>query len=315
MKSKTHWVSLPAIVSAVVVIAGAGSFQHAVAQEDRSKAIRAEEFIANRPARPKATPRKKVAKSTSLYKASTLAAAVPPKGTEFAQVGVTAWRFRPATARDKTKELIEEDGNEAATEWTLERIAEGTSLLTGQRVRLAIESLSRSGCLYVIDRELYADGSFGEARLIFPTKRTRDGNNEVKAGQLIYIPPPPRYFRIKPSQSAKVQVAETLTVLVSSQPLIDASQLGDKALVLTREQVEGWEKEWGMQPTKFELTGGAGRTMTDKEQAAGTDDSQELNQDDPAPQTIYRVAIKPEAPLLVTVKLPYGYSRAVGSRQ
>lgn len=314
MKSKTYCVSLPTILSAVVMIAGAGMFQSAAGQgEDRSKAIKAEEFIANRPARPRATPRKKIARSLLLYKPSSLAAAVPPKGTEFAQVGVTAWRFRPATARDKTKELIEEDGNETATEWTLERIAEGTSLLTGQRVRLAIESLSRSGYLYVIDRELYADGSFGDARLIFPTKRTRDGNNEVKAGQLIYIPPPPRYFRIKPGQSAKVQVAETLTVLVSPQPLIDASQLGDKALPLTREQVEGWEKQWGTPPAKFELAGGAGLTMTDKEQAAGTDNSQELSQDDPAPQTIYRVAIKPEAPLLVTLKLPYG--KAEGSKQ
>ncbi len=297
-----------------VLLLCAGSFQSAAAQdEDRSKAIKAEEFIANRPARPRVTTRKKINKSTPLYKASNPAPAVPPKGTEFAQVGVTAWRFRPATARDKTKELIEEDGNETATEWTLERIAEGTTLLTGQRVRLAIESLSRSGYLYVIDRELYADGSFGDARLIFPTKRTRDGNNEVKAGQLIYIPPPPRYFRIKPGQSAKVQVAETLTVLVSPRPLIDASQLGDKALLLTREQVEGWEKQWGAQPTKFELAGGAGLTMTDKEQAAGKDDSQELNQGDPAPQTIYRVAIKPEAPLLVTLKLPYG--KADGSKQ
>lgn len=301
--------SLKVLFTIAVLLPGLSGLRSASAQEeDRSKAIKAEEFIGNRAQRPKTTTRKKVARPTSLYKASGLSAAAPPKGFEFAQVGVTAWRFRPATARDKTKELIEEDGNEAATEWTLERIAEGTTLQTGQRVRLAIESLSRSGYLYVIDREQYADGTFGDARLIFPTKRTRDGNNQVKAGQLIYIPPPPRFFRVKPGQSEKVPVAETLTVLVAPQPLIELSQLGDKALLLTREQVEGWEKQWGMQPTKFELSGGAGRTMTDKEQSAGKDDT-ELNQDDPAPQTIYRVAIKPEAPLLVTVKLPYGYSR------
>lgn len=293
---------------AVLFLVTTGIESVAAQEAAQSKGIKAEEFIANRPARPRPTSRKKVVRTpTSLYKASSLAAATPPKGTEFAQVGVTTWRFRPATARDKTKELVEEDGNETATEWALERISDGTTLQTGQRVRLAIESLSRSGYLYVIDREQYADGTFGDARLIFPTKRTRDGNNEVKAGQLIYIPPPPRFFRVRPGQAEKVPVAETLTLLVSSQPLIDHAQLGDRAMLLTREQVEGWEKQWGMQPTKFELTGGAGRTMTDKEQAAGKDDT-ELNQDDPAPQTIYRVAIKPEAPLLVTVKLPYGYA-------
>src|SRR5688572_14280080 len=113
--------------------------------EDRSKGIKAEEFIANRPARPRPAARKKVVRTpASLYKTSSLAPATPPKGTEFAQVGVTTWRFRPATSRDKTKELIEEDGNEAASEWALERISGGTTLQTGQRVRLAIESLSRS---------------------------------------------------------------------------------------------------------------------------------------------------------------------------
>jgi hypothetical protein len=296
------------VAGSFVTIFCAAGLQPVLAQGAQQKAIRAEEFIADRPPA-RTTPRKKVAKATSLYKASNLAAIVPPKGTVFAQVGVTAWRFRPATARDKTKELIEEEGTPAGTEWTLERIADGTSLQSGQRVRLAIESLSRSGYLYVIDREQYADGSYGDARLVFPTKRTRDGNNEVKAGQLIYIPAPPRYFRVQPGQTAKVLVAETLTVLVSPQPLIDTTQLGDKALLLPREQVEGWEKQWGMQPTKFELAGGAGRTMTDKEQTAGNDSSQELNQEDPAPQTIFRVAIKPESPLLITVKLPYGYSR------
>lgn len=299
--------SLKVLLTIATLLLGAGSFE-SVSAQDGSKGIKAEEFIGNRSPRPKPAGRRKaVRKPTSLYKASSLAPATPPKGTEFAQVGVTAWRFRPATARDKTKELIEEEGNETASEWTLERISDGTTLQTGQRVRLAIESLSRSGYLYVIDREQYADGTFGDARLIFPTKRTRDGNNEVKAGQLIYIPPPPRSFRVRPGQAEKPPVAEILTLLVSSQPLIDHAQLGDRAMLLTREQVEGWEKQWGMQPTKFELTGGAGRTMTDKEQSAGKDDT-ELNQDDPAPQTIYRVAIKPEAPLLVTVKLPYGYS-------
>ena len=41
------------------------------------------------------------------------------------------------------------------------------------------------GYLYVINREQYADGTFGRARLIFPTLLTYNGNNRVKPGQPI----------------------------------------------------------------------------------------------------------------------------------
>ena len=178
-------------------------------------------------------------------------------------------------------------------------------LSPGQRVRLSVESLSRNGYLYVINREEYADGSLGDARLIFPTKRTPEGGNRVKAGKMIYIPAPPRYFRIKPSVSTKGHVAEVLTVIVSAQPLIDASQLSTTAITLTPQQVEAWEKEWNTVPTKFEMEGGAGQTMTEKEQAAVSADADALTQDDPLPQTIYRLAVKPNDVLLVRLPLRF----------
>jgi hypothetical protein len=53
------------------------------------------------------------------------------------------------------------------------------------------------------------------------------------------------------------------------------------------------------------MEGGAGQTMTEKEQAAGANGSQELTQDDPAPQTVYRVAIKPENPIILSVPLKF----------
>ena len=182
---------------------------------------------------------------------------------------------------------------------------EGTPLAPGQKVRLSIESLSRDGYLYVINREEYADGSVGDARLIFPTKRTPEGANKVKAGKMVYIPGPPRYFRIKPSSSPKGHVAEVLTVLVSSKPLIDPSKLSATAITLPNEQVEAWEKQWATQPTKFELEGGAGRVMTEKEQSAASADAASLSQDDPVPQTIYRLAIKPEDALVIRLPLKF----------
>lgn len=268
-----------------------------------SKGIKAEEFISKRPAKPAArrtTPAKKPTYKTS----QVIPTVVAPPGKEFAQVGLTLWRFRPATAADKTKELVEEDGDAPSTEWSLERIEEGTLLAPGQRIRLSVESLSRNGYLYVINREEYADGSFGDARLIFPTKRTPEGANQVKAGKMIFIPPLPRYFRIKPSSSPKGHVAEVLTLIVAPQPLIDSSQLTNTALTLTKEQVESWEKQWNTVPTKFEMEGGSGQVMTEKEQAA-VSDAAALTQDDPPPQTIYRLTVKPNDVLLVRLPLRF----------
>lgn len=281
-----------------------GTLGPAEAQDEvGSKGIKAEEFISSRPSKPsikKAAPARK-----PTYKTAQAPASAPPPGKEFAQVGLTLWRFRPTTSSDKTKELVEEDGDAPPSQWSLERIEEGTMLAPGQRVRLSVESLSRNGYLYVINREEYADGSLGEARLIYPTKRTPEGGNRVKAGKMIYIPGPPRYFRIKPSVSPKGHVAEDLTVIVSVEPLIETSQLSNTAITLTPAQVEAWEKQWSTVPTKFEMEGGAGQVMTEKEQAAVSTNADALTQDDPVPQTIYRLAVKPNDVLLVRLPLRF----------
>lgn len=282
----------------------------AIAQDQEgSKGIKAEVFIGNRPTQ--SSGRRPIARKKPTYKSSqVVSSAGPPPGKEFAQLGVTIWRFRPSTSADKTKELVEEV-DAPSTQWSLERIQEGTLLAPGQKVRLSIESLSRDGYLYVINREEYSDGSLGDARLIFPTRLTPDGANRVKAGKMIHIPGPPRYFRIKPSVSSKTHVAEVLTLLVSSQPLIDPNQLLDTAITLSREQVESWERRWAAQATKFEMEGGAGKTMTEKEQKASTEDAT-LTQNDPSPQTIYRLAIKPDDAVVIRLPLRFTQAKAGG---
>ena len=289
-------------ISLMVIFFGCAGAARPLAAQDEvgSKGIKAEEFIKNRPSDP--GPRRPTRKPT--YKTSQVVTATgPPAGKVFAQVGVTIWRFRHATSADKTKELVEEEDAQP-TEWSLERIAEGTLLAPGQKVRLGIESLSRDGYLYVIDREQYADGLFGDARLIFPTKRTPEGGNIVKAGKLVYIPAAPRYFRIKPSQTPKGHVAEVLTILVSSQPLLDAAQLATTPIIIDAAKLASWEKQWAATPVKFEMEGGVGQTMSEKEQVAGLNNS-ELTKSSPVPQTIYRLTIKPEDTLLVTVPLRF----------
>lgn len=297
-------ITLEKVLAVVVLFLCLAIPYTVVAQdEDASKSIKAEVFIKQRPAT--ATPKKKP--STARYRPASRPsnapnAAAPAAGTTLAQLGVTFWRFRPSTAADQTKELIEEEGE--PTEWTLERIEEGTLLSPGERVRLSIESLSQPGYLYVIDREMYADGTMGDPVLIFPTQKTSDANY-VRAGRLIYIPSPTGKFKIKPSEGPKIHVGEVVTIVVSSKRLIDPDQLGAKITRLPRQQVESWEKLWGTTATRFEMDGGAGQPMTAREQAAGATGSQELTQDDPAPQTVYRVAIKPDNPIILSVPLRF----------
>ena len=266
-------------------------------QDDDSKAIKAEVFIEKRPPR---TSRinaryKPVSKSNNQT--------TPPAGMVFAQMGLTMWRFRPSKVTDKTKELVEEDDGQQV-EWTLERMAEGTALSPGQRVRLSFESLSRTGFLYVVDREEYADGTFGDPILIFPTQKSMD-NDRVEPGRLTYIPSATGRFRIKPSESAKTYVGESLTIIVSPKPLIDEGQLQTKAIKLQPEQFNRWLKQWKSTGTKFEMDGGTGQVMTPAEQSAAKLNSPLLSQEDPVPQTIYRLAVKPDDPLLIVLPLRF----------
>lgn len=287
------------VVLTALMIFGFSAVAGAQDQDD-SKAIKAEVFLNARPA--------KKSRSTARYrpvaKSSTeSAAAIPPGGTTPARIGITMWRFRRSKAIDKTKELVEEDDG-AQIEWTLERIEAGTLLSPGQRVRLSIESLLRDGYLYVIDREEYADGTLGDPKLIFPTQKTA-GANRVQAGRLTYIPSATGRFRIDPTGSAKVHVAEVLTIIVSPKPLVSEDLLGPRSISLERAQVDSWQKQWKSPATRFEMDGGIGQAMTQMEQSAAKPSSPLLTQEDPEPQTVYEVAVRPENPVLITVFLRF----------
>jgi hypothetical protein len=226
----------------------------------------------------------------------------PPVSSE--ELGVTVWRLRPSQSSDTGARVLVLDGLKQA-EWTPERIEADTPLKIGDRVRLTVES-PRAGFLYIIDRELYADGSLGEPMMIFPTTRTRGGDNRVAPGKLIDIPAQEdqySYFTAQPGGARRDQVAEVLTIILVPQPL--PLQIGDQPLKMTDTQVAGWEKLWGGTAERLELVGGAGRTWTNEEKAAGAAKGRQLTQAGPPPQTVYRVARKAGGPLLVTVPLRY----------
>ena len=267
------------------------------AQEEDSKAIKAEEFLKQRPG--------KSSRGTARYKPVTKRTNVnttTSDGLALAEMGLTIWRYREVRATDdKAKDLVEEDDGQ---EWILERISDGTLLTPGQKVRLSFESLSHKGYLYVINREEYADGTFGEPTLIFPTQRSID-RNRVEPGRLTYIPSARGKFRIRPSESSKTHVAESLTIIVSPKPLIDDRELKQDAIKLQPAQFNQWLQQWKKAPVKFEMVGGIGLTMTSIEQSASTVSSPLLSQDDPVPQTVYQLLIKPHDPLLIVLPLRF----------
>jgi len=220
------------------------------------------------------------------------------------EIGVTVWRLRPSQSGDTGARVLVMDGLKQS-EWTPERIEADTPLNVGDRVRITVES-PRPGFLYIIDREQYADGSFGEPMMIFPTLRTRGGDNRVAPGKLIDIPAQEdqySYFTAQPAGTRRDQIAEVLTIILLTQPL--PMQIGELPLKMTGAQVGGWEKSWGGAAERLELVGGAGRAWTNEEKMAGAAKGRQLTQGGPPPQTVYRVARKAGGPLLVTVPLHY----------
>ena len=223
-------------------------------------------------------------------------------------IGVTLWRLRPSRPADVGERSIVHEGPGAAG-WVPERVSSVAKLSEGDRIRVSVEA-ARTGYLYVVNQELYADGSKGEPYLIFPTTRTRGGDNKGAAGHLIEIPAQddsPPYFTLKRSRGD--HVGESLIVLVSPAP-IEGVAMTDGAQRMSAETLATWEKSWGAQTGRLEMTGGEGRPWTRQEKEAGADATRALKEDEPAPQTIYyRPGVGGREPVLIKVQLQYARPR------
>jgi len=283
----------------------------AIAQTDdeSSRQITLDRFNKARPAEATTTPnvrnRNRAALRAAIYRRTGPLRTRISARIQFEEIGVTVWRLRPSRSSDEGARVLVMDGLRPS-EWTPERIEADTPLNIGDRVRLSVES-RRPGFLYIIDREQYADGSFGEPMLIFPTLRTRGGDNRVEPGRLIDIPAQEdqySYFTAQPAGDRRDQMAEVLTIILVPQPL--PLQIAEQPLKMADSQITGWEKLWGGVAERLELVGGAGRIWTMEEKAAGAALGRQLTQTGPPPQTVYRVARKTGGPLLVTVPLRYG---------
>ena len=283
------------ILGFVLLFLITGSLVVAQKADDATRKLWDTAYIA--PANSKTTARRR---SSSKYRIATPNVPVDNVVPE-SVVGVTIWRLRPAGRTDSGERIIVHDDN-AAREYVPERISANTKLSAGDRLRISVEA-ARNGYLYVIDRELYADGTLGEPYLIFPTTRTLNGDNQVSVGKLAEIPAQedsPPFFTIRKSRPD--QVAEMVSVLVLPTPL-DGVQITDKAQKLTNEQVAKWERSWSNSVGRLEMDT-VGQTWTREEKdAAGT---RALTASAPPPQMLF---YRPKSSEAMFVKLRLSYRR------
>jgi len=218
-----------------------------------------------------------------------------------ALVGITVWRLRPSKPDDQpgVRALIHAETGDQ--EWTPERVAAGTLLAEGQKVRVSAEA-AQQGYLYIIDRDQYSDGTKGDPYLIFPTLKTRGGDNHVAPGTLLEIPAQddsPSYFEVK--RSRPDQINEVLTFLITPQPLSEL-KIERRRQKLSDQLVARWEKQWKTKSYKLEDAAHEGKVYTVTEKAAARGEKL-LTRQDPLPQTIYRLDCRTGDAVMLDVQL------------
>jgi hypothetical protein len=214
-------------------------------------------------------------------------------------VGVTLWRLRPATARDRDQGLVL--FRSETEELVAERVEAGTVFVPGDKVRIGVES-ARKGYLYLLDREKYADGTTSDSFLISPTLRIHQGDNAVGAGRLVEIPDAadqPPFFVMK--RNRPDQVGEEIVVLVTEAPLPDVT-IGEQPAKISSEVLARWESVSAKQSVGLGASALAGKPYTRAESESGHH-TRLLTHEEPLPQTLYRLVAKPGQPLMVNVPL------------
>ena len=236
------------------------------------------------------------------------------KPEKVSEIGVTIWKLRPPRNSDKGFKLPVLVNNVFQL-WTAERTNPDTGFQAGDRVRLAIES-SAIGYLYVIDSEIYMDGSFGAPYLIFPA--SSDEDNLVKPGLLVDIPDKAEkspYFLISPTNDN--YAGELLTVIISPNRLNlktdnerkiknieDLFDLEIDAEVKIYDRTDDKDKIYGQAEADA-----ACRTKTRQLTREGSTanpcgiKTRQLTREEPLPQTIYRVKTVAGQPSVAFVKL------------
>jgi hypothetical protein len=290
----------------------------AILGQDGTKSIKSEEYLAKRPESSNAEARSQSSPARNQQRPATRShvytvdknfpVGPPPRDQEYVRIGVTIWRFSPNQCAIPNCPLpAGEKGLIDTSAGT--RTDDSAALSTGERVRLGLESLSHDGFVYVIDREQYADGTFGDPYLIFPTKNIHNGTNYARPGLQIQLPRAEGCFCVKSRSLQRVLAADNLIVIVSPQPLFSPEEIGIKEIPLPvrlATYVSRADKERVHRGT---LKDGVGLARSAPEQAAGTkglfDTEPVLTQSDLPPQNVYQSLVPRGSAAVFSLYLRY----------
>jgi hypothetical protein len=204
-------------------------------------------------------------------------------------LGMNLWHLRlaepaaPVIIRGLKHKKDDPSGNK---DWTPERFTLTQPIPEGEHLRLSFES-ANAGYLYVIDRDVFADGAKGPPTLIFPTARLRGGNNLLGPGAPIEIPElqdKPPAFTVERTRPNQVAIALILILAPRILPEIRIQQDEQK---LPEDIVSRWEKQWGTRVTTSEDHSMAGKLYTLAEKIAVADPARPLDGKDPVPLTLF----------------------------
>lgn len=223
------------------------------------------------------------------------------------QIGVTLWHLLTTTYKgmEQTLPIPGTDGRSRFL--TPVRVSLDTLFESGDYVRLSFEA-SRRGYLYVIDQEMYADGTLGDAMLVFPNKRIRKGANLVMPGKPVELPDlkgNPFYFELRPQNAdGKTIISEVLSVIITDKPIAGLT-IGEQPILISPTKLAEWRKKWAGRAEIFERENAAaeGYTKAEREAANGTG---KLTASDPLPNTVFLVESNRSGGALITVPLWYG---------
>jgi hypothetical protein len=290
----------------------------ATSGQNGTKSIKSEEYLAKRPesspaeVRPQRSPVRKQQSPTTrshVYQVDNNFPVGPPAHDhEYVRIGVTVWRFSPTRCAIPNCPLPAGDKGLIDTSAGM-RIDDSLALSTGERVRLGLESLSHDGFVYVIDREQFADGTFGDPYLIFPTKNINNGKHYARPGLQIQLPRAEGCFCVKVRDPQKVLVADNLIVIISPQPLLNPENIGAREIPLPAQLTSYVSRADRERPHRATLKGGAGLPQSTTEQMAGTkglfDTEPVLTQSDLPPQSIYQSLVPRERAAVFSMYLRY----------
>jgi hypothetical protein len=207
-------------------------------------------------------------------------------------IGATFWRLEPSSPSDPpaVRSIFQPPAKAGVqqTDYTPARIGLDSHLKSGDLFYVSIES-AREGYVYIIDRERYSSGGAGEPELIFPTLRTRGGDNHLAKNALMRLPSVndnPPWFEVQSGSPG--YEGEIFTVIVLPRPIPGFTPPADHIRV-PASRFSDWQGNWRRVPNL--LSSDSRRVRITESEALEHRSAQPVVQTerDPAQATVYRI--------------------------